>query len=143
MPRLGSHVIGGGTQSPPMTGSENLQERLHILLNRLAKTTDLIKTWPESDGDDASIHVETTTKLITCLLDVVTALQKVEGVIKTDSVLRKSLKECKVPINLLDLLDHGNGLNPGELSKYTVAWIKNASAQSSFLMDKAINFVVW
>ncbi|MGK3737041.1 MAG: hypothetical protein ACI8RD_000043 [Bacillariaceae sp.] len=99
---------------PSLTGAKNLQERLHILLNRLATTTDLIKTWPESDGDDASIHVETTTKLITAVLSVVTALQKVEGVIKTDAVLKRSLQECKVPINLLDLLDHGNGLNPGK-----------------------------
>lgn len=87
------------------------------MLTRLAKTTDLIKTWPESDGDDASIHVETTTKLITCVLDVVTALQRVEGVIRTDAVLKKSLQECKVPINLLDLLDHGNGLNPDCFSR--------------------------
>jgi hypothetical protein len=50
-------------------------------------------------------------------LDVVTALQKVEGVIKADAVLKKSLQECKVPINLLDLLDHGNGLNPGKSDK--------------------------
>jgi len=50
-------------------------------------------------------------------LDVVTALQKVEGVIKADAVLKKSLQECKVPINLLDLLDHGNGLNPDCFSR--------------------------
>ena len=106
--------ILGHRQSPPPSGAKNLQERLHILLTRLATTTDLIKTWPESDGDDASIHVETTTKLITAVLDVVKALQKVEGVIKADAVLKKSLQECKVPINLLDLLDHGNGLNPGK-----------------------------
>ena len=103
------------SSSPSLTGAKNLQERLHILLSRLATTTDLIKTWPESDGDDASIHVQTTTKLITAILSVVTALQKVEGVIKTDVVLKRSLQECKVPINLLDLLDHGNGLNPGKL----------------------------
>jgi len=102
--------------SPPF-GDKNLQERLHILLTRLATTTDLIKTWPESDGDDASVHVETTTKLITAVLGVVAALQKVEGVIKADAVLKRSLQECKVPINLLDLLDHGNGLNPDCFSR--------------------------
>jgi len=117
MPRSASPLPGGARQSPPPSGAKSLQERLHILLTRLAKTTDLIKTWPESDGDDASIHVETTTKLITCVLDVVTALQKVEGVIKADAVLKKSLQECKVPINLLDLLDHGNGLNPDCFSR--------------------------
>ena len=113
MPESHSPAIGNATQSGPLPGAKDLQERLHILLTRLAKTTDLIKTWPESDGDDASIHVETTTKLITCIMDVVEALQKVEGVLRADAVLKKSLQECKVPINLLDLLDHGNGLNPG------------------------------
>lgn len=117
MPRSASPLSGGSRQSPPPSGAKNLQERLHILLTRLSKTTDLIKTWPESDGDDASIHVETTTKLITCVLDVITALQKVEGVLKVDAVLKKSLQECKVPINLLDLLDHGNGLNPDCFSR--------------------------
>lgn len=112
-----SPITGGMRQLPPLSGAKNLQERLHILLTRLAKTTDLIKTWPESDGDDASIHVETTTKLITCVLGVVAALEKVEGVLKVDAVLKKSLQECKVPINLLDLLDHGNGLNPDCFSR--------------------------
>ena len=120
MPRSASPVSGGSRQSPPPSGAKSLQERLHILLTRLAKTTDLIKTWPESDGDDASIHVETTTKLITCVVDVVTALERVEGVIKADAVLKKSLQECKVSINLLDLLDHGNGLNPGKSVRYQV-----------------------
>ena len=120
MPISASPASGGSINSPTPSGAKGLQERLHILLTRLAKTTDLIKTWPESDGDDASIHVETTTKLITSVLDVVTALQKVEGVIKTDAVLKKSLQECKVPINLLDLLDHGNGLNPGKFAQFTL-----------------------
>ncbi|KAG7348088.1 hypothetical protein IV203_016793 [Nitzschia inconspicua] len=100
--------------SPPISqGAKELQERLHLLLNRLAKTTELIKTWPESDGDDASIHVETTTKLINSIIELIKALQRVEGVIKTDADLKKTLQECQVPINLLDLLDHHpDGLNP-------------------------------
>mmetsp|Transcript_18304 Transcript_18304/g.38461 ORF Transcript_18304/g.38461 Transcript_18304/m.38461 type:complete len:214 (-) Transcript_18304:303-944(-) len=102
---------------PPPPGARDLQERLHVLLTRLAKTTDLIKTWPDSEGDDASTHHKTTTKLINAVLDVVKALQDVEGVIKADAVLKKSLQECKVPINLLDLLDHGNGLNPDCFSR--------------------------
>lgn len=95
-----------------MPGAKELQERLHVLLNRLARTTELIKTWPESDGDDASIHVETTTKLMLSIQELVSALQRVEGVVKADAALKKSLQECQVPINLLDLLDHGDGLNP-------------------------------
>jgi hypothetical protein len=101
---------GSGTNT---AGAKNLQERLHQLLTRLSTTIDLIKNWPESDGDDASIHVETTTKLISNILEVIVGLQRVEGVVKSDSALKKSLKDCPVPINLLDLLDHGNGLNPG------------------------------
>lgn len=97
----------------PTLGAKNLQDSLHILLSRLSKTTELVKDWPESEGDDSSIHAETTTQLIAAILDVISALQKVEGVIKADADLRKALQDCQVPINLLDLLDHGNGLNPG------------------------------
>ena len=59
------------------------------------------------DGDDASIHVKTTSKLIVSIQDIVTALKNVEGTLKSDAELRNSLKNCPVPINLLDLLDHG------------------------------------
>lgn len=95
------------------TGAKNLQERLHQLLTRLSTTIELIKNWPESEGDDASIHVETTTKLINAIHEVVEGLKNVEGVVKADNDLKKSLKDCQIPVNLLDLLDHGNGLNPG------------------------------
>ena len=103
------------TQSPgkPSEGAKNLQERLHQLLTRLSSTIELIKNWPES-GDDASIHVETTTKLISAILELIVALQRVEGVVKADGDLRKALQDSPIPIDLLDLLDHGNGLNPGK-----------------------------
>jgi hypothetical protein len=114
--RSNSPVPPFTNNSPPIIsqGAKDLQERLHLLLNRLAKTTDLIKNWPESDGgDDASIHVETTTKLIASIHELVTALQKVEGTIKTNTELKQTLRDCPVPINLLDLLDHHpDGLNP-------------------------------
>lgn len=114
--RSNSPVPSSTSTSPPIIsqGAKDLQERLHLLLNRLAKTTDLIKNWPESDGgDDASIHVETTTKLIASIHELVTALQKVEGTIKTNNDLKQTLRDCPVPINLLDLLDHHpDGLNP-------------------------------
>ncbi|KAL3904627.1 MAG: hypothetical protein SGARI_004843 [Bacillariaceae sp.] len=80
-------------------------------------TSELVKTWPESNGDDASIHVETTTKLITSIQALLKDLQDVEGVIKTKADLRQSLSQCQVPINLLDLLDHGDGLNPDCFSR--------------------------
>lgn len=99
----------------PSVGAIKLQEQLHQLLTRLSSTIDIIKSWPESDGDDASNHVETTTKLITAILDVIEGLKDVEGVVKADSSLRKSLNDCQIPMNLLDLLDHGvSGLNPGK-----------------------------
>lgn len=113
-PPLGGGSNSSSTAATVTGGGKTLQERLHILLSRLAKTTELIRDWPESDGDDSSIHAETTTKLIGSILEVVSAIQRVEGVIKTDTELRKALHDCQVPINLLDLLDHGNGLNPGK-----------------------------
>lgn len=98
-------------------GAKLLQERLHQLLTRLSSAIELIKSWPESDGDDASIHVETTTKLISVIMEVTSALQRAEGVVKNDAALRKALKGCPIPMDLLDLLDHGNGLNPDCFSR--------------------------
>jgi hypothetical protein len=103
-----------GSNAAALTGARNLQERLHNLLTKLSKTIEVIKDWKESDGDDASIHHKTTTKLISSIMDVIVSLESVEGVVKADNTLRKSLQDCAVPINLLDLLDHGNGLNPGK-----------------------------
>lgn len=100
-----------------LPGAKNLQEKLHQLLSKLSATIELIKTWPESDGDDASIHVQTTTKLIAAILEIIGGVKDVEGVVKADNDLRKSLQGCPVPINLLDLLDHGGGLNPDCFSR--------------------------
>jgi hypothetical protein len=108
---------GGSASSASREGAKLLQERLHQLLTRLSSAIDLIKNWPESDGDDASIHVETTTKLISVILEVTSALQRAEGVVKNDAALRKALKACPIPMDLLDLLDHGNGLNPDCFSR--------------------------
>ena len=106
------------TPSSPGEGAKVLQERLHQLLTRLSSTIELIKTWPESGGDgDASVHVETTTKLISSILEVINALQRVEHVVKQDTTLRKTLTDCKIPLDLLDLLDYGNGLNPDCFSR--------------------------
>lgn len=98
---------------PPSDGAKSLQERLNLLLSKLSSAIETVKTWPTMDGDDASIHVKTTSKLIVSIQEIVTALKNVEGTLKSDAELRNSLKNCPVPINLLDLLDHGNGLNPG------------------------------
>jgi hypothetical protein len=89
-----------------------LQDTLHDLLSRLASTSDIVKLWPESEGDDASIHVERTTRLIASIRDILSTVKKVEGVVQTDAAVKQSLQECQIPLDLLDLLDHGGGLNP-------------------------------
>jgi hypothetical protein len=91
-------------------GDLTLQEALHVLLSRLAATMELIRNWPEASGDDASIHVETTSKLITSIREVIVQLQAVEGVVQSDANVRKSLNECLIPMDLLDLMD--SNLNP-------------------------------
>lgn len=98
-------------------GARTLQERLHELLTRLQATIELVKNWPATQGDDASIHVDTTTKLIESIKAVIASIQKVDGVVKDDAELRKSLQSCLVPLDLLDLLDHGGGLNPDCFSR--------------------------
>ncbi|GKZ01073.1 hypothetical protein MPSEU_001059000 [Mayamaea pseudoterrestris] len=95
---------------PIAPGDVKLQEALHLLLNRLAKTIDQVKNWPEATGDDASIHVETTSKLITSIREIISQIQQVEGIVQADMTVRKSLNECLVPLDLLDLLD--TSLNP-------------------------------
>lgn len=92
-----------------------LQENLHELLTRLAVTMEHVNKWPASDGDETSIHVESTSKLISNIEQVISALQNVEGVVQTDEVLRKSLQECLVPLDLLDLMD--SKLNPDCFSR--------------------------
>jgi hypothetical protein len=96
----------------PTAAARNLQDRLHELLSRLASTSDIIKNWPESEGDDSSIHVERTKRLIVSIRETIASIQKVEGVVQADATLKKSLEECLIPLDLLDLLDHGGGLNP-------------------------------
>ena len=94
-----------------------LQERLHILLNNLYNTTELLKTWPESD--DASVHVETTTGLIESLQQVLKSVRDVETKVmkgdgtEEDTKLIRELRESSVPLDLLELLDYGGGgVNP-------------------------------
>lgn len=111
------HHQSNYSHSAADTNAKNLQERLHELLSRISDTTDLIKSWPESDGDDASIHVKTTSKLIGRIGDIVKAIKRVEGVAKQDEELWKRLKDCAIPLDLLDLLDHAGGLNPEMFSR--------------------------
>lgn len=112
-----SHVMKSSSAAVASGDARALQDSLHELLKFLSSTSELIKTWPESEGDDASIHVETTTKLLGQIQKVISALQRVEGIVKGDSILRKSLQDCLIPMDLLDLLDYGNGLNPDCFSR--------------------------
>ena len=96
----------------PRGDGKSLQDRLHELISRIAETTDIVKDWPESEGDDASIHVETKTKLIASIRSIVKAIQRTEGILKDDERLNQKLEGCPIPLDLLDLLDHANGLNP-------------------------------
>jgi hypothetical protein len=94
---------------------------LHVLLSRISATMEHVQNWPSEQQQqqaqqqsnsnkstttaDTNIHVSSTTQLIHHLNQVVTALQRVEGTIQSDAGLRKSLHECLVPVDLLDLLD--------------------------------------
>ena len=118
-----------------LPGAKALQEKLHELLTRLAATIELVKNWPESEGDDASIHVETTTKLIAAIKAVATTVQKVDHTVKNDAALKTNLQECLVPLDLLDLLDHGNGLNPDCFSR---ALVKEALGQLAGLKRRKL-----
>ena len=117
----------------PGNDAKALQERLHELISRVSDSMDIVKTWPESSGDDASIHVKTTSKLIHSIREILRAIDRVEGVVKKkanttattsalsnatmttndgDSELWKTLQQCPIPLDLLEMLDCSNGLNP-------------------------------
>jgi hypothetical protein len=69
-----------------------------------------------SSSTTQNIHVSSTTLLIQHLNQVVTALRAVEDTIRMDPALRKSLQECPVPLDLLDLLDSSR-INPDVFSR--------------------------
>lgn len=103
----------------PMTAKEAsvvLQDRLHHLLTRLSDAVEHIKNWPEAKaGDESKVHLDSTTKLITYLRNIISSIQRVESVVQSNPSLKEKLQECPIPRDLLDLLDHGQGggaLNP-------------------------------
>ncbi len=119
-----------GLLARPGNDAKALQERLHELISRVSDSIDIVKSWPESSGDDASIHVKTTSKLIHSIREILHAIGRVEGVVKKkvdtgtsattsnnnpndgDSELWKTLQQCPIPLDLLEMLDCSNGLNP-------------------------------
>lgn len=98
------------------SGSAKLQERLHALINNLYHTTELVKNW--EDSENASDHVQTTTKLIASLQEVLQSVKDVETkVLKGDGTegdkkIIQELKDSPVPLDLLELMDYGGGVNP-------------------------------
>jgi len=116
--------FGRKTNSPP-----TLQDRLQTLLLNLTSTSKILQKWPDSQGDKASIHIDTTTKLIHALQRITQSLKQVEDKSLTrlasddnrDIELKKKLREYQVPLDLVDLMDYGYtesdshnlfGLNP-------------------------------
>jgi len=110
--------------------NQSLQELLHTLLTRLSDSSEIIKSWPEGGngiGEDNSIHVETTTKLITSIHKIVDAIRLVEERVNPNIgddgdnnptteqeqqlVLANQLRQTAVPLDLLDMMDT-NTLNP-------------------------------
>lgn len=103
-----------GTKRP--TASEKaLQDSLHDLISKLTAAIDHIKNWPE--GKSSDVHMDNTRRLIEKINLILQALKKVENTVKnddtsTESQLYLSLKDTPIPLDLLDLMDHGGGLHP-------------------------------
>jgi hypothetical protein len=104
--------------APPVIsdGARALQRRLHELLSRLTETMEQVKSWEEAKGDDISVHVESTSRLIANIRQIVESLQRVEACVRDDAPLRESLQQCHIPLDLLDLLDSRH-LNPDCFSR--------------------------
>ena len=96
----------------PTESEKALQDRLHDLITKLSQAMDHVKSWPEDKGDNSSVHMENARKLIEKIHLIISALKKVEGTVQRDPILQKSLQDCLIPTDLLDLMDHGGGLHP-------------------------------
>jgi hypothetical protein len=105
-----SSIIG----HPISASSRVLQERLHELLSKLASTLDVVKNWPSSTTDERgeSVHSEQTTKLIVSIQQLIARLTRVEELVRDNGDVRKLLQDCPIPLDLLDLLDHGGFMHP-------------------------------
>lgn len=96
--------------------ARQFQDQLHKLLSKLTDTTDFIKNWPEAKGGDGSMHIERTSQLITKIHTTVSMLQKVEGLLQQDAGLRETFQQCRIPLDLLDMLDSSK-VNPDCFSR--------------------------
>jgi Transcription factor subunit Med10 of Mediator complex len=95
------------------SSTKTLQDRIHDLVTRISNTIEHVKNWP-ADSNDTTIHTERA-KLITFIRDTVSSLQRVEQCVKNDVGLRQSLQNCRIPLDLLDLLD--TEINPDCFSR--------------------------
>jgi Transcription factor subunit Med10 of Mediator complex len=98
-----SHGNTGISQSTKI-----LQDRIHELITRLSATIEHVRNWPD-DSNETVIKTERA-KLISFIRDVVSSIQRIEQCIKNDTKLKLSLQNCRIPYDLLDLLEYE--LNP-------------------------------
>ena len=105
--------------------AQSLQERLHTLLTRLSDTGEILKKWPEAKTGQEDIHRKSTTKLIASLQKIIHGIQLVEEKAnpnidkgdnsvkdEQDMALANLLRQAAVPLDLLDMMDYAQNLNP-------------------------------
>lgn len=134
-----------------------LQSKIQRLLLSLYETTEIIKKWPDSPSDET--HKETTSELIESMHEIVRSLKRVEDETirlggkgnvngkneaskgdnnnhgnsedkNTDLTRWKNLMQSPVPLDLIDLMDHRNGLNP---DYFTRGLVREALRQMAVL----------
>ena len=108
---------------------QSLQERLHTLLTRISKTTEILRTWPSEDH-----HTQTTTLLTQALHKVVEGIQQVEEKVNGSCdeeaaqtqppttagevmTLQAKLRQTAIPLDLLDMMDYGNDIDTSTRKK--------------------------
>jgi len=89
-----------------------LPTRLRELLSAISGSIDQLKSWPaesaERDGAAESVHDVNTAEFVRCVRHIASAVGRVEKCANEDAC-RKILDGCRVPLDLLDLLDFGGG----------------------------------
>ena len=109
-------AASGASGSVATGAARDLQGKLHELLSRLSATAEHVRDWPAATSEETtSIHVESTTRLIESIRNIVEGLEDVERIVKQQGDLRRHLKDCPVPVDLLELLDCN--LNPDCFSR--------------------------
>jgi len=114
---VGMSAGSSSSRAPAYDNKTSLLARLHNLISTLTDATNAVKNWPSSHDDQ--VHYDATTNLIQSLHRVVDALKEVEDRVgkdgnntKATSVAGHSILDAPVVLDLLDLMDYGNGLNP-------------------------------